>query len=82
MTLSDKQQLWLRGAYLDRITETAMNFAEGRTHFVDAEWIDYIGDEFGYLTELSDEDHAYLREQAGGVQTDCRGAFCRSGCCL
>lgn len=65
MTLSDKQQLWLRGAYLDRITETAMNFAEGRTHFVDAEWIDYIGDEFGYLTELSDEDHAYLREQAG-----------------
>lgn len=65
MALSDKRQQWLRGAYLDRITETAMHFAEGRTYFVDAEWLDYIGDEFGYLTELTAEDHAYLRGQAG-----------------
>ncbi|TCA07750.1 hypothetical protein E0H68_29195 [Rhizobium leguminosarum bv. viciae] len=64
MTMDDNRRAWLRGAYLDRITESAMHFAKDRTPFVNAEWLEF-GDDFRYLIELSAEDHAYLREQAG-----------------
>ncbi|TAW73025.1 hypothetical protein ELI16_14305 [Rhizobium ruizarguesonis] len=64
MTMDDNRRAWLGGAYLDRITESAMHFAKDRTHFVDAEWLEF-GDDFRYLDELSAEDHAYLRKQAG-----------------
>ncbi|MEZ0003252.1 hypothetical protein [Sinorhizobium fredii] len=62
--MTDERKQWLRGAYLDRIRESAWHFADGRTHFVEAEWLEH-GDDFRYLIELSVEDHAYLREQAG-----------------
>ncbi|MFT4163367.1 hypothetical protein [Shinella sp.] len=62
--MTDERRQWLRGAYLDRIMEAALHFSEGRTHFVDAEWLEH-GDDFQYLIELSAEDHAYLREHAG-----------------
>ncbi|MDX1216271.1 hypothetical protein GOL99_12075 [Sinorhizobium medicae] len=62
--MTDERKQWLRGAYLDRIRESAWHFAEGRTHFVEAEWLEH-GDDFRYLIELSVEDHSYLREQAG-----------------
>lgn len=63
--INDERKRWLRGAYQDRIFEVAINFAAGRTYFVDADWETYIGTEFGYLPELSPDDHMYLREQAG-----------------
>ncbi|NKJ72666.1 hypothetical protein GFL38_10360 [Rhizobium leguminosarum bv. viciae] len=62
--MDDDRKQWLRGAYLDRIRESAWHFAKSRTHFVDAEWLE-SGDDFRYLIELSAEDQAYLREQAG-----------------
>ena len=65
MTMDDKQRAWLRGAYLDRIIETAMQYAADHTHFVDSEWKTYIAGDFEYLRELTAEDQAYLREQAG-----------------
>lgn len=65
MTMTDERKEWLRGAYLDRIIETAQAYAAGHTHFVDAEWESFIADEFSYLTELTVEDHGYLRELAG-----------------
>lgn len=65
MTITDERKTWLRGAYLDRITEAAMHYAADHTHFADAEWEVYIAGEFSYLTELSADDHSYLREQAG-----------------
>lgn len=63
--IDEKRKDWLRGAYLDRITETAMHFAADHTHFADAEWESYIAGAFEYLTELKAEDHDYLREAAG-----------------
>ncbi|MDX0165806.1 hypothetical protein GOC43_28915 [Sinorhizobium meliloti] len=63
--IDDKRKQWLRGAYLDRITETAQAYAAGHAYFVDAEWEAYIAGEFEYLTELSAEDHSCLRDQAG-----------------
>lgn len=63
--ITDERKAWLRGAYLDRITEVAQAYAADHTHFVDAEWEAYIAGEFAYLTELSAEDHGCLREQAG-----------------
>lgn len=63
--IDDKRKAWLRGAYLDRIAESAMHFAATQTHFVDSEWQAYIDGGFDYLSELSSADHAYLREQAG-----------------
>lgn len=63
--IDDRRKRWLRGAYLDRITEFAMNFAAGHTHFAESEWEAYIAGEFDYLTELSAEDQACLRDQAG-----------------
>jgi len=63
--MTDERRAWLRGAYLDRITEVAQTYAAGHSRFADTEWESYIGDEFGYLSELSAEDHGYLREQAG-----------------
>ncbi|ANM09256.1 MULTISPECIES: hypothetical protein [unclassified Rhizobium] len=65
MTITDQRRQWLRGAYLDRIIETAMHYAADHTHFADAEWESYIAGAFEYLTELTAEDHGYLREQAG-----------------
>jgi hypothetical protein len=62
MTMDDNRRAWLRGAYLDRITEAAGHFAREHTHLVHAEWRTHIAGEFGYLTELSAEDHTYLRE--------------------
>ncbi|MEY9831061.1 hypothetical protein ABIA25_002876 [Sinorhizobium fredii] len=63
--MTDERRAWLRGAYLDRIMETAQAYAAGHSHFADSEWESFIAAEFEYLTELSAEDHAYLREQAG-----------------
>lgn len=63
--ITDQRRQWLRGAYLDRITEVAQTYVADHTHFVDAEWEAYIAGEFAYLTELSAEDHGCLREQAG-----------------
>ena len=63
--IDEKRKDWLRGAYLDRIVETAMHYAANHTHFADAEWEAYIAGAFEYLTELSAEDHGYLRQQAG-----------------
>ncbi|MGO8024894.1 hypothetical protein [Rhizobium leguminosarum] len=63
--IDDVRKAWLRGAYLDRIIEAAQRYAAGHTHFADSEWESYIGDEFAYLSELTSEDHGYLREQAG-----------------
>ncbi|WP_142627993.1 hypothetical protein [Rhizobium sp. P007] len=65
MTMTDQRRQWLRGAYLDRITEVAQTYADAHRHFVDAEWETFIASEFSYLTELTVEDHGYLREQAG-----------------
>ncbi|MCQ1853893.1 hypothetical protein [Neorhizobium galegae] len=65
MTIDDNRRRWLRGAYLDRITEAAMHYAAAHTHFADAEWREYIANEFDYLSELTTEDQAYLRDQAG-----------------
>lgn len=62
--IDDRRRTWLRGAYLDRIMEFAMHYAAAHTHFADPEWQAYIAGEFEYLTELSVEDHAYLRDQA------------------
>lgn len=63
--MNDDRRQWLRGAYLDRIRESGWHFAEGRTLFVDAEWREYVKDDFSHLRELAAEDHAYLRDQAG-----------------
>ncbi|MBY5775931.1 hypothetical protein HFN59_02180 [Rhizobium leguminosarum] len=63
--IDDVRKAWLRGAYLDRITEVAQHYAADHSHFVDSEWEAFIGDEFEYLTELSADDHSYLRDQAG-----------------
>jgi hypothetical protein len=63
--IDEKRKDWLRGAYLDRIIETAMHYAANHTHFADAEWEAYIVGAFEYLTELTAEDHGYLRQQAG-----------------
>lgn len=63
--MTDQRRAWLRGAYLDRITEVAQHYAAAHTHFADPEWEAYIAGEFGYLSELSAEDQAYLRDQAG-----------------
>lgn len=63
--MTAERKKWLRGAYLDRIIETAMHFAANHTHFADAEWEAYIAGAFEYLTELTAEEHGYLREQAG-----------------
>ncbi|RVP47348.1 hypothetical protein [Sinorhizobium medicae] len=63
--MDDDRRMWLRGAYLDRIIETAQAYAASHTYFVDAEWEPFIAGEFAYLTELSAVDQAYLREQAG-----------------
>ncbi|MCS4092601.1 hypothetical protein [Rhizobium sp. BK176] len=65
MMMTDERKAWLRGAYLDRIIETAMHYAANHTHFADAEWEAYIVGAFEYLIELTAEDHGYLREQAG-----------------
>ncbi|WP_421405110.1 hypothetical protein, partial [Agrobacterium fabrum] len=65
MTMTDERKASLRGAYLDRIIETAMHYAANHTHFADAEWEAYIFGAFEYLTELTAEDHGYLRQQAG-----------------
>lgn len=65
MMITEERKAWLRGAYLDRIIETAMHYAGTHAHFVDAEWEAYIVGAFEYLTELTAEDHGYLREQAG-----------------
>lgn len=62
--MDDDRKQWLRGAYLDRIRESAWHFAQGRTQFVDSEWLER-GDDFRYLIELTADDHAYLREAAG-----------------
>lgn len=61
--IDDKRKDWLRGAYLDRVIESAAHFAAGRTHFVDADWLK-DGDDFRYLSELSAEDQDYLRDLA------------------
>ncbi|KQV79992.1 hypothetical protein [Rhizobium sp. Root1220] len=63
--IDDVRKAWLRGAYLDRIPEVAQHYAADHSHFVDSEWEAFIGDEFEYLTELSADDHSYLRDQAG-----------------
>lgn len=63
--MTNERKEWLREAYLDRITEAAMHYAANHTHFVDVEWETYIAAEFSYLTELSADDHSYLREQTG-----------------
>lgn len=63
--MTDDRRMWLRGAYLDRIVEVAKHYAADHSHFADAEWQTYIADEFAYLSELTAEDHAYLRDQAG-----------------
>jgi hypothetical protein len=63
--MNDERRAWLRGAYLDRIAEVAQHYAADHSHFVDSEWEAFIGDEFEYLTELSADDHSYLRDQAG-----------------
>lgn len=63
--IDDVRKAWLRGAYLDRIIEAAQRYAAGHTHFADSEWESYIGDQFAYLSELTSEDHGYLREQTG-----------------
>lgn len=65
MTITDERKAWLHGAYLDRIIETAMHYAGTHAHFVDEEWEFYIAGAFEYLTELTAEDHDYLREAAG-----------------
>jgi hypothetical protein len=65
MSISKERKAWLRGAYLDRIIETAMHYAANHTHFADAGWEAYIVGAFEYLTELTAEDHGYLRQQAG-----------------
>ncbi len=62
--MTDERKEWLRGAYLDRIVETAQAYAGGHTQFVDSEWAAFIGDEFSYLTELTAADQEYLRELA------------------
>ncbi|RVH78100.1 hypothetical protein CN203_11430 [Sinorhizobium meliloti] len=63
--IDEKRKAWLRGAYLDRIVETAQHYAAGHTHFADSDWESFVAGEYEYLTELSAEDHSYLREQAG-----------------
>lgn len=63
MTMTDERKEWLRGAYLDRITEAAQHFARGRVRFVNVEWLK-DGDDFRYLSELSAEDQDYLRDLA------------------
>lgn len=63
--MTDQRRAWLRGAYLDRIIETAQAYAASHTHFADSEWEAFIAGEFSYLTELSAEDHGYLCDQAG-----------------
>lgn len=63
--MTDERKEWLRGAYLDRIIEVAQTYAAGHMHFVDSEWESFIAAEFEYLTELSADDYAYLREAAG-----------------
>ncbi|MDH2091505.1 hypothetical protein N5K21_22495 [Rhizobium pusense] len=62
--IDDKRRAWLRGAYLDRITEAAMHYAAEHDYFVETEWEGYIGADFSYLSELKPEDHACLRELA------------------
>lgn len=63
--MTDERRQWLRGAYLDRITECAMHFAATRTYFIDSDFVAFIAGEFDYLRDLSDEDRQYLRDQVG-----------------
>lgn len=64
MMTDDKRKQWLRGAYLDRITEVARHYAAEHDYFVEAEWEGYVSADFSYLSELSAEDHACLRDLA------------------
>lgn len=61
--LDDDRRMRLRGSYLDRIIESAQHYAATHTYFVDREFESYIADEFKYLTELSEEEQQYLRDQ-------------------
>jgi hypothetical protein len=64
MTLTEARKRHLHGSYLDRITETAMHFANGRAVFDAEEWREYISDEFSFLRELTAEEQQYLRDLA------------------
>lgn len=65
MTIDDKRRHWLRGAYMDRITEAAMHYAATRSYFIDSDFLEFVADGFAYLTELTAEDQQYLRDQVG-----------------
>ncbi|AVA21952.1 hypothetical protein [Rhizobium sp. NXC24] len=65
MTIDDTRRQWLRSAYMDRITEAAMHYAATRSYFIGSDFLEFIADDFAYLTELTAEDQQYLRDQVG-----------------
>jgi|GEM_PF-1679527 len=63
--LTDDRRTYLRGAYLDRIVEVAQFYIATHSYFIDSDFKSFIADEFSYLTELTDEEQQYLRDQVG-----------------
>lgn len=65
--ISKGRQDWLRGAYLDRITESALALKKSVTHplvsIVAKEAAEKMNGEYAYLTELTAEDQAFLEEE-------------------
>jgi hypothetical protein len=62
--LDDDRRMRLRRSYLDRIIEVAQHYAATNTYFIEADFKSFIADEFTYLTELTEEEQQYLRDQA------------------
>ncbi|CUW87575.1 hypothetical protein [Agrobacterium genomosp. 2] len=63
--LDDDRRMRLRGSYLDRIVEVAQFYIATHSYFIESDFKSFIADEFTYLTELSDEERQYLRDQVG-----------------
>lgn len=65
--IDDKRKSWLSGAYLDRITETALALKKSVTHpivsIVAKEAAEKMNGEYAYLTDLSAADQAFLEEE-------------------
>jgi hypothetical protein len=62
---SEDRKLWLHGAHLDRIVETAQYYAAIRTCFIGTDFVAFVAGKFEDLHGLSDEDRQYLTDQVG-----------------
>lgn len=71
MTLSDKRQEWLRGAYADRVLEMALELQKSITEFVDSAIrtaaSERLRGHYDYLIDLTAEEQTYLEEHTVDV---------------